>query len=388
MQEILYPIGIQDFEKLRKEGYLYVDKTALIHRLVRTGSYYFLSRPRRFGKSLLVSTLEAYFRGKRELFDGLAIAELETNWNVHPILHLDLNIGKYETAGELDAILNDTLVRWEALYGASASETTFPLRFAGIIERAQQQSGQRVVILVDEYDKPMLQSINNKELQQAYRSTLMSFYGVLKTMDRDLKFALLTGVTKFGNISVFSGLNNLTDISMDKRYADLCGISEAELHRYFETDIRQLVAAEGMSYEATCAEVKERYGGYHFVENVEGIYNPFSLLNTFAKRKFGNYWFETGTPTYLVKLLQNARYDLRCLDGEQTTAEVLNSIYTSDNSLIPALYQSGYLTIKDYNREFRIYTLGFPNREVEEGFVNFLMPFCTGMPRPRQVSRS
>lgn len=381
MKEMIYPIGIQDFDKLRKEGYLYVDKTALIHRLVRTGSYYFLSRPRRFGKSLLISTLEAYFQGKRELFEGLAIAELEKNWNVHPVLHLDLNIGKYETPEELDAILNDTLVRWEKLYGASASETTLALRFAGIIERAHAQTGQRVAVLVDEYDKPMLQAINNKELQKAYRSMLKPFYGVLKTRDRDIQFALLTGVTKFGKVSVFSDLNNLNDISMDKRYIDICGINESELHRYFGSGIHALAAAQGISYEAACAELKERYDGYHFMPYADGIYNPFSLLNTFAKEKFGNYWFETGTPTYLVELLQSSNYDLHCLDKEKTTSEVLDSIYTDEGDPIPVIYQSGYLTIKDYNEEFDLYTLGFPNREVEQGFMRFLVPFYTGVPK-------
>lgn len=379
MKEILYPIGIQDFESLRKNGYLYVDKTALIHRLVRTGRYYFLSRPRRFGKSLLISTLEAYFQGKRELFDGLAMEQLEEKWNVCPVLHLDLNIGKNETSEELDAILNKALLKWEAIYGTGEGETTLALRFDGIIERAHEQTGQPVVVLVDEYDKPMLQSIGNKELQKAYRSTLKPFYGVLKTRDRDMQFALFTGVTKFGKVSVFSDLNNLNDISMDNDFVDLCGISEAELHRYFETGIHQLAAAQGMSYEAACAELKERYDGYHFEWNTQGIYNPFSLLNTFFKRKFGNYWFETGTPTYLVELLQNARYNLHCLDGERTTAEVLDSIYTDEGDPIPVIYQRGYLTIKDYNPEFGTYTLGFPNREVEQGFVKFLVPFYTGV---------
>lgn len=379
MNEILYPIGIQNFEKLRKEGYLYIDKTAMIYRLVNLGTYYFISRPRRFGKSLLISTLEAYFQGKRELFDGLAIAELEKDWNVYPVLHLDLNIGKYNTPGELDAILNDTLVGWEELYGSSPTETTLALRFSGIIERAHRQTGQPVVVLVDEYDKPMLQSIGNKELQDVYRLTLKSFYGVLKSRDGDIKFALLTGVTKFSKVSIFSDLNNLNDISMDKRYLNLCGITEPELHTYFEPGIRALAEAQEMDYEATCAQLKTYYDGYHFAPKSEGLYNPFSLLNAFDKSEMGSYWFETGTPTYLVELLQNARYNLRCLDGEQTTAEVLNSIYTTGNSPIPVLYQSGYLTIKGYNPEFRTYTLGFPNREVEEGFVKFLVPFYTGV---------
>lgn len=382
MKEILYPIGIQDFEKLRKSGYLYVDKTAILYRMVRTGSYYFLSRPRRFGKSLLVSTLQAYFEGKRELFDGLAMQELEKDWTKHPVLHLDLNIGRYDTPEELELVLNDTLSEWEKQYGTEDSEVTPALRFNGIIGRAHQQTGQRVAILVDEYDKPLLQTIGNPELQQAYRDTLASFYSVLKTRDGDIKFALLTGVTKFGKLSVFSGLNNLNDITMDDQYIDVCGITEQELHRYFETSIGQLAEAQGMTYETACAELRECYDGYHFRPGGVGIYNPFSLLNAFSKKAFGNYWFETGTPTYLVELLRRSDYDLSRIVAEETTAEVLNSIFTDDDpDPVPVIYQSGYLTIKGYNSEFGVYTLGFPNREVEEGFIKFLVPYYTGVSR-------
>ncbi len=381
MNEILYPIGIQNFESLRKDGYLYVDKTALIHRLVRTGTYYFLSRPRRFGKSLLVSTLEAYFRGKRELFDGLAMEELEKEWTVYPVLHLDLNIGKYNTPGELEAVLNKALLDWEAVYGAGEGETTLALRFDGIIRRAHQQTGQRVAVLVDEYDKPMLQAIGDEELQDAYRLTLKAFYGVLKSRDGDIKFALLTGVTKFSKVSIFSDLNNLKDISMDKRFLNLCGITESELHAYFRPGIRALAAAQGMEYDAMCARLKTYYDGYHFVPNSEGIYNPFSLLNALDKEEMGSYWFETGTPTYLVELLKEHNYNLPHLEKEQATAEVLDSIYTDDSDPIPVLYQSGYLTIHGYDSRFETYLLGFPNREVEEGFVRFLVPYYTGKPK-------
>ena len=378
MSNTLYPIGIQNFEKLRKSGYLYVDKTELIYRLVKRGSYYFLSRPRRFGKSLLISTLEAYFQGKRELFQGLAMEELEKEWVQHPIFHLDLNIEKYDSLESLGNILNDNLTRWENVYGREASEVSFPLRFAGVIRRAHEQTGQRVVILVDEYDKPMLQAIHNEELQQEFRNTLKPFYGVLKTMDGDIKFALLTGVTKFGKVSVFSDLNNLNDISMDNRYVALCGMTGEEIHRYFEADLRELASAQKMTYQETCDRLKESYDGYHFVENSEGIYNPFSVLNTFDKMKFGSYWFETGTPTYLVELLKQNHYNLEQMAHEETNSEVLNSIY-ADESPIPVIYQSGYLTIKDYDEEFGNYTLGFPNREVEEGFIKFLMPFYTNV---------
>lgn len=368
MSDRLYPIGIQNFESLRKDGYLYVDKTRLIYRLVKTGRYYFLSRPRRFGKSLLISTLEAYFRGKREVFQGLAMEELEKEWARHPILHLDLNIEKYDTVESLGNILNNVLTRWEKEYGSEPSEVSFSLRFAGIIRRAHELTGQRVVILVDEYDKPMLQAIGNEELQREFRNTLKPFYGALKTMDGDIKFALLTGVTKFGKVSVFSDLNNLNDISMDERYVALCGMTEEEIHHYFEDDIHQLASTQGLTYEETCGRLKESYDGYHFVENSEGIYNPFSVLNTFDKMKFGSYWFETGTPTYLVELLKQNHYNQRRGVSWTTDANGLNDM---DDNLISALYQNGYLTIKNYDLEFGIYTLGTPNREVKEWFDKY-----------------
>ena len=376
MSEKIYPIGIQNFEKIRKEGYFYIDKTALIYRLVKTGSYYFLSRPRRFGKSLLISTLDAYFLGKKELFNGLAMEKLEKDWIRRPVLHLDLNIGKYDTPDSLDKILEEAISKWEVLYGTGVGESTLALRFKGIVERACQQSGQRVAILVDEYDKPLLQAIGNENLQREYRNTLKPFYGVLKTMDGCIQFAILTGVTKFGKVSVFSDLNNLIDISMDEPFISLCGMTEQEIHDNFEEDLHELAAAQKMTYEEVGAELKKYYDGYHFVENSEGIYNPFSVLNTFFKMKFGSYWFETGTPTYLVELLKRNHYDLERMATEETNSDVLNSIY-GDEQPIPVIFQSGYLTIKSYDKRFGLYRLGFPNKEVEEGFINFLMPFYT-----------
>ena len=376
MSEKIYPIGIQNFEKIRKEGYAYVDKTALIYRLVKKGSYYFLSRPRRFGKSLLISTLDAYFLGKKELFNGLAMEKLEKDWIRRPVLHLDLNIGKYDAPDSLDKILEEAISKWEVLYGTGVGESTLALRFKGIVERAGQQSGQRVAILVDEYDKPLLQAIGNENLQREYRNTLKPFYGVLKTMDGCIQFAILTGVTKFGKVSVFSDLNNLIDISMDEPFISLCGMTEQEIHDNFEEDLHELAAAQKMTYEEVGAELKKYYDGYHFVENSEGIYNPFSVLNTFFKMKFGSYWFETGTPTYLVELLKRNHYDLERMATEETNSDVLNSIY-GDEQPIPVIFQSGYLTIKSYDKRFGLYRLGFPNKEVEEGFINFLMPFYT-----------
>ena len=376
MSNKIYPIGIQNFEKIRREGYFYIDKTALIYQMVKTGSYYFLSRPRRFGKSLLISTLEAYFQGKKELFEGLAIEKLEKDWIEHPILHLDLNIEKYDSLESLDNILEKVLTEWEKIYGAEPSERSFSLRFAGIVRRAYEQTGQRVVILIDEYDKPLLQAIGNGALQNEYRNTLKPFYGVLKTMDGCIKFGMLTGVTKFGKISVFSDLNNLDDISMREPYVSLCGVTEKEIEDNLDLELHELAAAQKMTYKDVCAKLKEYYDGYHFVENTEGIYNPFSLLNTFKYNKFGSYWFETGTPTYLVELLKRSHYDLERMAHEETDADVLNSIY-GDEQPIPVIFQSGYLTIKGYDEEFGLYRLGFPNREVEEGFIRFLMPFYT-----------
>ncbi len=372
-----FPIGIQNFESLRNDNYVYVDKTALIYKLADTGRYYFLSRPRRFGKSLLVSTLEAYFSGKKELFRGLAIENLEKDWEEYPILHLDLNTAKYDSADALLNVLNDVLSNWEATYGTSPTEVTPELRFKGIVRRAWERTGRRVVILVDEYDKPMLQAIGNEGLQEEYRNILKAFYSVLKTQDRYIRFALLTGVTKFGKVSVFSDLNNLDDISMDSRYIDICGITEAEIHKYFEESLHSLAESEGIGYEGVCEKLRLMYDGYHFRNGCVGIYNPFSLLNTLNKLEFGDYWFETGTPSFLVHLLKEADYDLNNLQKEQVSADVLNSIDSMSRNPIPVIYQSGYLTIKGYDERFKIYKLGFPNKEVEDGFIKYLTPMYT-----------
>src|SRR5574344_1204190 len=370
-----YPIGIQNFEKIRNDGYVYVDKTELIYKLADTGSYYFLSRPRRFGKSLLISTMDAYFSGKRELFKGLAIEKLEQKWTKYPILHLDLNTAKYEDKGSLEGVLNDSLSYWEQSYGTSPTEVTLELRFKGIVRRACEKTGERVVILVDEYDKPLLQTIDNEELQDEYRSTLKAFYSVLKTQDQYIKFGFLTGVTKFGKVSVFSDLNNLDDISMDERYIDICGMTEKEIHSYFDEEIAALGEKNGMDKDECYEYLKNQYDGYHFETDTIGIYNPFSLLNTLAKKKFKDYWFETGTPSFLVQLLKQSDYDLNNLQEEQQSADMLNSIDSMSKDPIPIIYQSGYLTIKGYDERFKWYRLGFPNKEVEDGFIRYLLPF-------------
>ena len=380
----LYPVGIQNFEKIRRDGYCYIDKTALVYQLVKTGSYYFLSRPRRFGKSLLVSTLEAYFQGKKELFEGLDIHELEKEWKQYPVIHLDLNAKKFDTEEDLIRLIDRQLLVYEEEYGSVPTDVTIDDRFVSLIRNAAEKTGERVVILVDEYDKPMLQAIGNDTLQSEYRNTLKAFYGVLKSMDGYIKFALLTGVTKFGKVSVFSDLNNLMDLSRDHRYFDICGISEEELLKNFSEDIQELADANGQTFGQACEQLKTDYDGYHFCPDSPGMYNPFSILNTFAKKTYGSYWFETGTPTYLVELLKLHKYDLYRMAHEKTTSNVLDSIDAASTNPIPVIYQSGYLTIKGYIPEPRIFELGFPNREVEEGFMNFLLPYYT----PVQESES
>ncbi len=371
---MIYPIGIQNFESLRNDGYVYVDKTALIYKLTSTGRYYFLSRPRRFGKSLLISTLDAYFSGKCELFKGLALERLEQKWTKHPVLHLDLNSRNYENLDSLKSELNKYLEIWESDYGNEFKDRDVEERFFHIIGKAYAKTGQRVVILVDEYDKPLLQAIGNEPLQKAYRSTLKAFYSVLKTQDQYIKFAFLTGVTKFGKVSVFSDLNNLEDLSMNGQYTSICGITEEELHHNFDEEIARLGETYEIGTKACYAKLKEEYDGYHFETNTAGIYNPFSLLNTLKNMKFSNYWFETGTPSFLVELLRQSNYDLNNLQEEQQSADMLNSIDSTAKDPIPVIYQSGYLTIKGYNKEFGWYNLGFPNKEVETGFIKYLLP--------------
>ena len=370
-----YPIGIQNFGEIRTNGYVYVDKTAVVHRLVQDGKYYFLSRPRRFGKSLFLSTLRAYFEGKRELFEGLAIAKLEKEWKSYPVLHLDLNARDYSGVDSLLAELNRHLEVWEKTYGDEFRERATEERFLQIIKKVYDKTGKRVVILVDEYDKPLIQTIDAPETQDLIRRKLKPFYGVLKTMDEYIQFAFLTGVTKFGKVSVFSDLNHLTDLSLLPQFADICGITEDELHQYFDDGVAELAAANNMTKDECYVRLKHDFDGYHFYPHSKGIYNPFSLLNTLAYKVFKDYWFETGTPTILVRQLQKTDYPLEDLTREEITTDTLNCIDVMNENPLPLIYQSGYLTIKDYDSRFDVYTLGFPNREVEEGFVKFIYPF-------------
>lgn len=376
-----YPIGIQNFEKIRNEGYVYVDKTDLIYQLVATGSYYFLSRPRRFGKSLLLSTMEAYFQGRKDLFHGLAIESLEKEWKDYSIIHLDLNVGDYQTLDSLTDKMDLFLSDLEDKYNCHSPLKEAGQRFERVIKACAEATGKQVVILVDEYDKPLLASIGNKALQDQFRIILKSFYGAMKSTDRYIKFAFLTGVTKFSKVSIFSDLNNLVDISMQGRYQTLCGITDEEVDHYFSESVQQLADEHGVSRDEMREQLRRRYDGYHFRQNGKAIYNPFSLLSTFNAGELGSYWFETGTPTYLVQLLQEDRFCLPDLMTQEVSSDVLTGLDTVGDNPIPVIYQSGYLTIKGFDPEFGIYQLGFPNEEVAEGFTQYLLPYYTNATR-------
>ncbi len=372
------PIGIQTFAEIREENYLYVDKTAFVWQIANTGKPYFLSRPRRFGKSLLLSTFEAYFEGKKELFEGLAISGLEKEWKKYPVLHLDLNAKKYGNSDDLLAILNQHLEKWEAVYGDEKKERSPEERFSYVIRRASEQSGCGVIVLVDEYDKPLLQALENEALLDDYRKTLKAFYGVLKSSDRYLRFVFLTGVTKFAQVSVFSDLNQLNDISLDLAYATVCGITKEELTSTFVPELERQSVANKITLDEVVEVMTRKYDGYHFHPKGAGVFNPFSILNSFYKLEFGNYWFQTGTPTFLVELLKTSKYDLRILiDGVEATASSFTEYRVEANNPISLIYQSGYLTIKGYDKEFQLYRLAFPNDEVRYGFLNFLVPYYT-----------
>ena len=367
-----YPIGIQTFENIRTEGYAYVDKTALVYKLATEGKYYFLSRPRRFGKSLLLSTLKAYFQGKKGLFDGLAIANLETDWKEYPIFHFDFNTGLYTNIEGLTSTMDYQLLKLEQRFGIDKAGFSLSDRFRELISRAYEQTGQKVVILVDEYDKPLLETIGNLELQNEYRKILKSFYGVEKTMDSYIQFAFFTGVTKFSKVSIFSDLNNLKDISLSNQYAEICGVSEQEIRDNFDEVVAEMAVANEISKEECYAQLEKQYDGYHFSEHSVGMYNPFSLLNAFDSKAFRDFWFATGTPTFLVEVLQHNDYPLDRLTTEEVDVRTMDSVDMMYNNPIPLLFQSGYLTIKDFDKEFKSYRLGFPNEEVERGFAQFL----------------
>ncbi len=376
MEKILrrYPIGIQNFEQLRNWNAVYVDKTELVYKLANINTVYFLGRPRRFGKSLLVSTLHAYFQGKKELFAGLAIERLEKDWTVYPVLHMDFSTSKYMNAGMLCSVINNQLVEWERIYGSDPSEDTYSLRLKGIIKRAYVQSGKPVVVLIDEYDAPMLDSNNDKKSQMEIRSILRDFFSPLKAQGQYLRFLFLTGISKFSQMSIFSELNNLQNISMNDEYSAICGITEEEIHSQLSIDIAEMAKANGETYGETSKQLKQRYDGYHFSKNCADVYNPFSLFNAFAQKSYENYWFSTGTPTFLIELLRRINFNIRDLEHLEAKAEDFDKATEYISDPIPVLYQSGYLTIKEYDPFFRTYTLGYPNEEVRIGFLEALIP--------------
>ncbi|MGP1432187.1 MAG: ATP-binding protein [Treponema sp.] len=385
------PIGVQSFEKLRRAGYLYIDKTSFLWQLVQVSSPYFLSRPRRFGKSLFLSTLAAYFRGQKELFKGLYLEKAEeeqaaqenrTPWQAYPVLYLDFNTENYNDEKSMHTILHTHLVQWEKQYETDTSEQTFSSRFKGIIRRAYQQTGKQVVILVDEYDKPLLQTMGvNEELNEHYRNTLKAFYSVIKTCDQYIRFAFLTGVTKFSKISIFSDLNNLKDISLHESYAGMCGITQKELETNFQPEIQALAEKQKLDYAQALAALKQWYDGYLFHPAGEGMYNPYSILNAFDDKELKSYWFGTGTPTFLVNFLKEAHYYIPDLDGNvELDEEGLQTYRAVAQDALPILFQAGYLTIKEYIGDLKLYRLGFPNNEVRYGFLRNLLPVYSDVP--------
>ena len=378
-----YPIGMQSFERIREGGFVYIDKTAMLYDLVSTGSIYFLSRPRRFGKSLLISTLENYFLGRKELFRGLAIDSLEKEWAEYPVFHLDFNGINFKKSDSLEMTLNKYLEDGEKRYNINPDTSEPGIRFNEILESAHEKTGRRAVVLIDEYDMPLLEVMNTgmpspvvegdvKTLEDYNRNILKGFYSVFKLADKHLRFVLLTGVTKFSQVSVFSGFNQPKDISNDSRYDAICGISKEELLSLFKEQIRVLGEVNGMTEEETIDMLKRKYDGYHFSKGMKDIFNPFSILNCFDSNDFQDYWFSTGTPTYLMRLLSDNNENVNELVGKYYPAPEFVDYKATRQRPLPMLYQSGYLTIKGYNRRRNTYLLDFPNEEVRSGMTSAL----------------
>ena len=366
-----YPIGIQSFERIIEDGYVYIDKTDIIYSLTHGGSIYFLSRPRRFGKSLLVSTLKNYYLGHKELFKGLKIDSLEKDWNVHPVFHVDFNGANFTQAGVLETMLDDYIDKWEKQYDIHTDPGLgVGLRFRDILCAVHEQTGRRAVVLIDEYDKPILDVLDvDTLLEDRHRNVLKAFYSVFKVADSHLQFVLLTGVTKFSQVSVFSGFNQPKDISMDARYETLCGITQEELDGYFVEPISAMAERNRCSFEEMKSLLKQKYDGYHFSDNMTDVYNPFSLLNALDSLRLQDYWFSSGTPTYLIRLLAHFKENMNELTGKYYRQEEFIDYKADVEQPLPMIYQSGYLTIKDYDMEFNTFLLDFPNNEVKNGFL-------------------
>lgn len=371
-----YPLGIQTFENIIRGNYVYVDKTALAYQMVHENKYCFLNRPRRFGKSLLVTLLQAYFEGKQELFKGLAMQQLEHEWLSYPVIHLDISKGKFYDMASLHATLDSLLADYEARYSLHVEyEKAYNVRLQNIIKAAYAQTGREVVVLIDEYDAPMHDSMKSPDLQEQIRNAMRNLFSPLKGEERHLRFVFLTGISKFSQLSIFSELNNITNISMLDKYSDICGISRNELVSIFKADIRELANENEMTYDEALSELQHHYDGYHFSGRGEDVYNPYSLFNTLASNEFDDYWFSTGTPTFLIDLLQEKHLDMLDLDDITATADRFDTPTEKIIDPVPVLYQSGYLTIKAYNRRSKIFKLGFPNTEVKTGFSNSLFRY-------------
>ncbi len=368
-----YPIGIQTFSKLIEGNFAYVDKTSYVATLVRTEGYYFLSRPRRFGKSLLLSTIEAYFEGRRDLFKGLALEKDEDlDWSPSPVLHFDLNAENYSIEGALESILIREMSRYEAVYGVDPRDRTLSQRFRSLIENAWQKTGKKVVILVDEYDKPLLDLAENPELFDKNQRTLKAFFGNLKSMDRYIRFAMLTGVARFGKVSVFSDLNNLHDISMSREFAGICGWTEKELISTFSPGIDQLARSRNEGNAATIEALRDFYDGYLFAMEGERLYNPFSVMLALRDREIEPYWFETGTPTFMAKRIKEKGLPMARLNGIVRSRESLVAVEPEEQDIVPLLFKTGYLTIASYQPLFGRVTLRFPNHEAEITYANII----------------
>lgn len=368
-----YPLGIQTFSEIAKGNYYYADKTDVVYRLVHYAKYHFLSRPRRFGKSLFVSTLQAYFEGKKELFKGLAIEQLEQEWTEYPVIHLDLSGGKYYSIENLHDILNMILLRQEEKYGIKTDKSqAYSARLTQILETAIQKTGKQVVVLIDEYDSPMHDSMKDKVLQDKIRNIMRDFFSPLKEQEKNLRFVLITGISKFSQLSIFSELNNIKNISMKDEYSDICGITKEQLLTDFRDGIEAMAAHNSLTFNETVEKLKEHYDGYHFTPNSPDIFNPYSIINALDDRDFNSYWFTSGTPTFLIELLQKNGIDMLQLNNLWARDNRFDVPTDSITDPIPVLYQSGYLTIKEYNHKLRMYRLGFPNEEVRQGFSESL----------------
>ena len=378
-----YPVGIQTFSRLREEGYVYIDKTDLMWRMTRVSPYIFLGRPRRFGKSLLTTTLCSFFEGRRDLFEGLKVMELEKEWKRYPVLHIDVSMAKgQKDVNELEGALMMEMEPLISLYGQKPGETTPGKVFSGLIRRAHEQTGEQVVVVIDEYDAPLLEVLHEDELLPSFRRVMQEFYQCLKAREAMIRFCFITGITKFSQLSIFSTLNNITNISLDPDFSAICGITGEEIDTQMQPDVARLAK----EYEVTPQEMRQMlrdtYDGYHFSEESPDIYNPFSLMKAFNQRKLRNFWFESGTPSYLMRQMRRFKTDITKLDDLQVPASAFDQPTENMRNALPLLYQSGYLTIKDFNRRMQSYTLGIPNQEVRVGFTEGLLPSVTGLDGP------